>query len=538
MKYTKDNLFARLQPWEQITPAATQYGLKMLIWDAICFQVMTVLTSGAFLVAFALQLGASNVIIGSLAALSPLAQVLQIPAIFLVEYTGLRKAAVVLSSFSSRLFWIAAALTPWVLPKTWQIPVFLGAVFMFFAVGSISNLAFSSWMRDFIPAEIRGDYFGKRAAISTALGAGVGLIAGISVDYFKRYVPELGIYSGYFLLALVAGLIGVSFLARIPEPRMIKSPIQGIWTILSDPFRDQTFQPLLIFLGAWNFASNLAVPFFTVYMLQRLHLSITLVLSLSVLSQLINVLFFQLWGRLADRFSNKSALMEACPLFMLSIILFPFTNLPQPSLLTIPLLILIHVLAGISNAGILLCTGNIALKLAPQGKATSYLATNALVSGVTATIAPILAGFAADWFAQKELQLTLKWLSERMKQAIEFQAIDLRGLDFLFIFAFGFGMYSLHRLTFVKEVGEAEGQFVLLEFDNLIWKAVKQISDFAGIRYLFSFPYSKLIELLMDDDMNQYDSEFPASPGLFHPDTIKKQIGLTDEQKRNKPRSL
>jgi MFS family permease len=538
MKYTKDNLFARLQPWEQITPAATQYGLKMLIWDAICFQVMTVLTSGAFLVAFALQLGASNVIIGALAALNPLAQILQIPAIFLIEATGLRKAAVVLSSFGSRLFWFVVALTPWLLPKTWQIQVFLSAVLLFFAIGSISNLAFSSWMRDFIPAEILGDYFGKRSAIATALGAGVGLIAGISVDVLKRYMSETGIYSGYFLFACAVGLAGVYFLTRIPEPRMVKAPSQGLWTILKDPFRDHNFRQLLVFLGAWNFAVNLAVPFFTVYMLRRLQFGITLVLSLSVLSQFINVFFFQLWGRLADRFSNKSALMQACPLFLLSIILFPFTNMPQPSLLTLPLLLLIHILAGVSNAGILLCTSNIALKMAPPGKATSYLATNALVSGLAATIAPLLGGFAADWFARQELILVLKWASEPVTQAVEFQAMTLRGLDFLFLFAFGLGLYSLHRLTLVKEVGEVEEDIVLLEFDKVIRQAIRQISDIAGIRYLFSFPYSKLIELLMDDDMNQYDSEFPASPGLFHPDTLKKQIGLTDEQKRNKPRSL
>ena len=526
LKSLKNIMLAWLRPQPIITAAETQAGLKMLIGDAVCFQIMTVLTSGAFLVAFALQLGASNVVIGALAALGPLAQVLQIPAIFLIEYTGLRKAAVVLSSFGSRLFWLAAALAPWLLPQPWQIPVFLGAVFLFFAVGAISNLAFSSWMRDFIAETIRGDYFGKRSAIATAVGAVVALLAGVSVDALKAQVSETAIYSGYFLFAALIGLAGVYFLARIPEPRMVKARPQGIWAILAGPFQDRNFRQLLLFLGAWNFASNLATPFFTVYMIQRLHLSITVILGLAVLSQLINVLFFQLWGRLADRYSNKSALMQAVPLFLLSIFLFPFTNLSQPSLLAMPLLILIHVLAGISTAGILLCTGNIALKLAPEGKATTYLATNALVSGIAATLAPIFAGFAADWFARKELILTLKWTSERVKQAVEFQAMNLRGLDFLFLIAFGLGLYSLHRLALVNEMGEAAKELVLSEFDKLVRKAVRHVSDLAGMRYLFSFPYARLRDLLMDDEMNTFEGNLPASPGLFDPDRIKKEMGL------------
>jgi hypothetical protein len=44
---------------------------------------------------------------------------------------------------------------------------------------------------------------------------------------------------------------------------------------------------------------------------------------------------------------------------------------------------------------------------APPGKATAFLATNVLVSGMAATVAPILGGFAADGFASRRLSLIL-----------------------------------------------------------------------------------------------------------------------------------
>ena len=159
----------------------------------------------------------------------------------------------------------------------------------------------------------------------------------------------------------------------------------------------------MIFLGTWNFAVNFAAPFFTVYLLQRLRLEMSVVVTLSVLSQAVNVLFFGLWGRLAQRFSYKSVLVEAGPLFILTFVLWPLTSFGSWTALTLPVLIFIYAFSGMSTAGVQLCTGNLAMKLAPRGKATAYLAINALVSGIAATIAPILGGLAATLFEGEEI---------------------------------------------------------------------------------------------------------------------------------------
>jgi hypothetical protein len=72
-------------PQPEITDKQSQAGLRALLFDGICSQVMGVFTGGAFLVAFALLLGASNKVIGLLAAIGPATQILQIPAIYLVD---------------------------------------------------------------------------------------------------------------------------------------------------------------------------------------------------------------------------------------------------------------------------------------------------------------------------------------------------------------------------------------------------------------------------------------------------------------------
>jgi MFS family permease len=487
-----------LRPTDNVTDAQRDHGLRMLLYDGLCSQAMGVLTGGAFLVAFALLIGAPNAVIGAIAAVGPLAQILQIPAIFLVERVRLRKLLVVASSFASRLFWIAIAGLPWLVPEAGRVPLLLAALFLYFGLGAISSCSFNSWMRDLVPEGIMGRYFGRRLALATALGAGLSLAAGVAVDWYQGVAEQpVGAYSLLFLVGAGSGLLGVWFLARIPEPRMAEAHTRGLRHVLAEPFREPNFRRLLLFLGSWNFAVNLSGPFFVVYMLRRLELNMSWVIGLAVTSQFINVLFLRIWGRLADRFTNKSVLGVSGPLFIVSIAVWPFTTLPDRWLLTVPLLIAIHALAGMSTAGVTLAASNIALKAAPPGKATAFLATNALVSGMAATVAPILGGFAADGFAGRRLSFMVNWSTDAgAAEVLSLPAFDLQGLDFLFVISFVFGLYALHRLLGVREEGEVEEKVVVTELYAEVRKAVKSVSNVAGLRHMTYFPYAKLRDLL------------------------------------------
>jgi hypothetical protein len=73
---------------------------------------MATLTSGAFLAAFALQLGAPNLMIGLLAAIPPIAQLIQIPGILLVERIRKRRAIAIITASLSRVFLLLIAAIP------------------------------------------------------------------------------------------------------------------------------------------------------------------------------------------------------------------------------------------------------------------------------------------------------------------------------------------------------------------------------------------------------------------------------------------
>lgn len=217
-------------------------------------------------------------------------------------------------------------------------------------------------------------------------------------------------------------------------------------------------------------------------------------MGLSVLSQAINVLFFRIWGALADRFSNKSCLTVAGPLFVIGIAIWPFLTLPEKHVLTIPLLVLIHVISGISTAGVTLCSSNIALKCAPKGKAMAFLAANSLVNGVAASVAPILAGLMGDVFATEQLDFQINWLNSGLgTERFHLPVLSIQGMDFIFVFAVLMGIYAGHRIVAVKEQGEVEERIVITELYNETRHAFRSVANIGGLRHLTYFPYAFLL---------------------------------------------
>src|SRR6266480_1066304 len=103
------------------------------------------------------------------------------------------------------------------------------------------------------------------------------------------------------------------------------------------PLADAKFRRVVVFMASWNFASNLAAPFLTVYLLQQLGYGMGTVTTLWIASQMANALTLYLWGRVSDRLSNKAILAVALPLYFSCLLGLLFTAIPARHFLTLPL---------------------------------------------------------------------------------------------------------------------------------------------------------------------------------------------------------
>jgi MFS family permease len=476
---------------EALTEQEIDSALKTFIKDGLASQAMSKLTEGAFFVAFALQLGASNLVIGLLAAIPPFVQLIQLPSIYLVEKIRNRRLISVIASTVSRIVLLLIAGIPFLASEEDSLLILIGAMIFSTAFAAISSCSWNSWMRDLIPEEKLGYYYSRRMAYATTVALVLSLLGGYFIDYWRTAFSEYEEIFGYsilFLIGCIAGIAGIYFIAKIPEPKMRASNEKlKIYKLVFEPFRDSNFKNLIMFLSSWNFAANLAAPFFTVYMLQRLQLDMLLIIALNAASKIINLLFLRIWGRFADQFSNKTVLGICGPLFFMCILAFTFTTLPEKHVLTIPLLIVIHIFVGISTAGVTLASGTIGLKLAPQEKATAYLAANSFVNSLAAGFAPILGGLFADFFAARELSWTLQWKTP--EGMTSFQTLNLQQWDFFFSFAFLIGLYSIHRLALVKEVRKVETRTPIKELIVEVRREMRNLSTVEGLRQMVQFPF-------------------------------------------------
>lgn len=478
---------------DSLTEEELESGLKNVIMDGLTTQAIATLTGGIFLVAFALKLGASNLIIGILAAIPPLGQLIQIPAIYIVEKYRVRREICIVSTAVSRSFWLLIALIPFLVLIINPMTLLIIALTINAAFSAIGGCSWNSWMRDLVPVDRMGSFFGKRMIYASIVGIFFSLAAGIFIDYWKQLYPEneLYAYSYIFFAGFLTGMLGLYFLSQTPEPRIVIMQEKiNFARLLMQPFKDTNFKNLIIFLGSWNFAVNLAAPFFTVYMLMRLKLDMSTIILLMLLNQVVSIAFLHLWGKYSDRFSNKSILSINGPLFIGCILAWTFTARPDTYSLTMPLLVVIHILMGISTAGITLSSGNIGLKLAPKGQATSYLAASSFVNSLAAGIAPVLGGLFADFFADRKLLMKIVW--ESPGRILDIQPLYFQSWDFFFLLAFLIGFYSIHRLALVKEVGEVEEKIVINELMSEVRRDMRSFSTASGLRSTIQFPFSVL----------------------------------------------
>lgn len=497
-----------LAPHDAITPEEHAQGVRMMVGEAGLSSAATALTSGVILTAFALHLGASNFEVGLLASAPFFGQLLQGPAIVLIERLRRRKLITLVVMLLVRLLLAGMALAVF-LPRDLALALVVLAQCAICGLNAFATCAWNGWVRDFLHDRQMGDIFARRTVYATFVSIAAGLIAAFTLDQpgADDRLQNL-VYAFLYGAGCLAGLVSITMVARIPEPRM-PEPTERVrlLPLLRAPFADANFRRLIVFLAAWQFAANFATPFFMVYFIDQLNFDIATVMLLSVVSQAANLLALRNWGRLSDLFANKSVLAVTAPTYIACIVaMVGASQIANPHWLT-AYLVLLHVLMGLAVAGVTLAVANITLRLSPRGNATAYVASSALVSSFAAGIAPLIGGAFADFFAVRRFELIWRWTSPDLVMTA--WPLTLSGWDFYFLIAGLFGLYALHRLALVTEEGEIEGRAMIQQWLHQTRRSVRNISTVAGFRASTELPAS----LSSEEEDEQPALARPATAG-------------------------
>ncbi|HEX2911370.1 MAG TPA: MFS transporter [Chloroflexia bacterium] len=387
-----------------LSPAQKNSGQRLMIQEGALWAVMNAIagTGGIVMTAFALYLKADGFAIGLLSSLPLVAALLQLWTPQMVARLGSRKLVCVITLGTSRVLLLPLAFVAMGailfpdLSLLWLLIV-LASITLASAFNAIGGTSWLSWAGTVIPAEKRAVYFSRRNFIMGIIGLVVSLFTGFFMDWWTipastktGHQTHPGAYVLLFLIAGLCGVCTIFILRRTPDlPNPKDTPRPRLRDSLIETWQHLTLRRFLIFRSAWMFAVGICSPYYTVYLLQNLHLNFTQVFFLSNLGTVAGLLGMSWWGRKVEKLGCSRILYWTSWFKVLYVILWALVG-PKDAFL--PMMLLHSTL--IIDAGLNLASGNLLMNLMPRegtGNVGYYSAFTAVMSLVSA-VGPFMAG--------------------------------------------------------------------------------------------------------------------------------------------------
>lgn len=326
-----------------------------------------------YLSVYILVLGATSAQIGLMSSLSSLsAALLLLPGAFIVEKFGRRKQSTILfGGVLARLMILLIALVPFVS----KAQVIWLAITLAVLRDAFANLAFPGWMSltgDIVPYEGRGRYFGSRNFIMAIAGMFTTLLMG-------GLITQVGSPIGHQLAmgcAFIFGIAGTFSFSKIIDPKqnsaLLSSASMSIPKILVELGKNNTILALFATTALWNLSLNIAGPFFTVYLVQNLKASATMVGLTAVATSLASMLVQRKVGSLSDHLGPRRVQLFSMLLIPILPLLWTIVNEAWQ-------VILINLLGGVLWGAFSLASFNYLLALFPDAMRARYSALYQIV---------------------------------------------------------------------------------------------------------------------------------------------------------------
>ncbi len=266
-------------------------------------------------------------------------------------------------------------------------------------IGAFAGPAWVSLMKDMVTVD-KGKYFGKRNKINGAVALVAFLISGLIINYLQVNYKAYVLY-GFFVLFSIA-LFGRTMSAFLftkhyyPELKLEKDSYFSLLQFVKKmPYNN--FGKFTIFVSTFTFAVAIGSPFFTIYLLNNLHLSYLQWTIITIVNSLTILLFMPFWGRFADRYGNLKVLKLTGTLIALYPMLYVSTAFMHVSNFNLFLILCsFEVLSGFVWAGFNLCSSNFIYDAVTRQRTTICSAYYGLVNGVGVFIGATIGGLIAS----------------------------------------------------------------------------------------------------------------------------------------------
>ena len=414
-------------------------GMKISIFEGMFSIVFIVAIQGYFFTKTVLELGGDELILGVLTSIQFLGQSFQLFVPKIIEKIGSRKRFIIFGNGVGRGLWGLLVILPLLHLKV-STGILVATIGSSFILMNMASNAWTSWMRDLVPSETMGSYFGRRNLFIT-------LISMASTYIFSMILnskPNITGIQTILSIALVSAFISLWFLKKQYEPPLKES---SAWGEVIEAFNNMNFRKLLLFGFYWNFIILFSSPYFSFHLLENIRIQFKYLGYFSLLSSSLSMFFYLMWGKLADRIGHKNIFrIGVSGAAFLATMWFFMTPSTVWKLLWID-----SIMAAVSWSAI-----NISLFTIPilvSGKSTSvYISLFATFSGIGGFLGSLTGGAIAKILSNVYLEIN---------------GLDVRGIQFMFLTAGILRIISIFWINKVNVVGHVSlRNYLFVGFTN------------------------------------------------------------------------
>jgi len=365
------------------------HALHHSVKDGVAYSVMSG-AGEAYLSAFAILLKATPGQIGLLAALPQLiASCAQLVSAWLGHRNHRRMPIILIGARIQCLSWLPLIILPLLFPD-YGVVLMLCAVMLYYFGANLTIPQWSSLMGDLVHKRRRGRYFAYRTQLASITSYIAMLSAGLLLHLFDQSGYALAGFISIFSIAMIARLVSIHHLKQMYDPPGHTAALEiPNWRLWRRHVRNSPFAHFSVFFAFMQFATAIASPFFSVYLLRDLELSylqFTLNMGMVILAQFLTLNW---WGRIADTFGNRLVLIICGTMI-------PF--FPALWLLSTEVwyLMILQALGGFAWAGFSLSAGNFIYDALPTHKRVTLMALHNTLANIGIFIGAILGGFLAS----------------------------------------------------------------------------------------------------------------------------------------------
>lgn len=288
-------------------------------------------------------------------------------------------------------------------------------------VGSVSGIAWLSWMRRLIPSILHGRFFGVRQGFTMGSVMLANLIAAALLGYQTGgYRIGLAIIGA---LALTAAFFSTRWLSFVPDepsvsPGVIDEVRKPNYTIaeMVALFKGEgrSFSKYMIFSACFQMAVTVAGPYFPYYFTHEVKISLSTFAFWSILTNLGAFVSARFWGRTLDRSDPHRVLWAGCLLISLSPLPYAFASF-QAQYYIGPIEYFFN---GVAWSAFQIAMLKILYREVPKATDTLFFSVYTALFGLGGALGTFGGGFLADQFLKLSGFQTLWWVASGIRLSV------------------------------------------------------------------------------------------------------------------------